>query len=128
MRDLKTDGWRRYPRPSDLDAAATKDIAAVMSGILADPFALSGRPITAIGTSADRTFVTTTCCSMSRVRRSFAMTDPIAERIRKVGGSALKFIGHVWRPQRLLDNDADYVESLDMLAELRGITRRLPRA
>ena len=49
----------------------------------------------------------------------FALTDAIAERIRKVGGSTLKSIGHISRTQRILDNDADYVEPLDMLAELR---------
>ena len=49
----------------------------------------------------------------------FALTDPIAERIRKVGGSTLKSIGHISRTQRVLDNDAEYVEPLDMLAELR---------
>ena len=47
------------------------------------------------------------------------MTDPVAERIRKVGGSTLKSIGHVSRTQRLLDNDEDYVHPPDMLAELR---------
>jgi starvation-inducible DNA-binding protein len=49
----------------------------------------------------------------------FAMTDPIAERIRKVGGRTLRSIGHIGRTQRVLDNDADYVEPSDMLAELR---------
>ena len=49
----------------------------------------------------------------------FAMTDPIAERIRKIGGATLKSIGHIARTQRVLDNDADYVEPQDMLAELR---------
>jgi starvation-inducible DNA-binding protein len=49
----------------------------------------------------------------------YAMTDPIAERIRKVGGSTLRSIGHVARIQRVLDNNADYVDPLDMLAELR---------
>ena len=48
------------------------------------------------------------------------MTDPIAERVRKVGGTTLKSIGHIARTQRVLDNDADYVTPLDMLAELRG--------
>jgi DNA-binding ferritin-like protein len=48
----------------------------------------------------------------------FAMTDPIAERIRKIGGPTLKSIGHISRVQRILDNDADYVEPSDMLAEL----------
>jgi len=48
----------------------------------------------------------------------FAMTDPIAERIRKTGGVTLRSIGHVARIQRIQDNDAEYVEPLDMLAEL----------
>jgi starvation-inducible DNA-binding protein len=62
----------------------------------------------------------------------FAMTDPIAERVRKVGGSTLKSIGHIARIQRISDNDADYVEPLDMLAELREgnemLTARLREA
>jgi starvation-inducible DNA-binding protein len=58
-----------------------------------------------------------------RADQILAMTDPIAERIRKVGGSTLKSIGHVAQMQRLLDNDAEYVEPLDMLAELREDTK-----
>jgi starvation-inducible DNA-binding protein len=49
----------------------------------------------------------------------YAMTDPIAERVRKVGGTTLRSIGHIARTQRVADNDADYVEPEDMLAELR---------
>ena len=48
----------------------------------------------------------------------YAMTDPIAERIRKLGGTTLRSIGHIARTQRILDNDAEYVEPADMLAEL----------
>jgi starvation-inducible DNA-binding protein len=48
----------------------------------------------------------------------FAMTDPVAERVRKLGGSTLKSVGHISRTQRVLDNDADYVEPRHMLAEL----------
>jgi starvation-inducible DNA-binding protein len=59
----------------------------------------------------------------------YAMTDPIAERIRKVGGMTLRSIGHIARLQRIKDNDADYVEARDMLAELRednqSLTARL---
>ena len=59
----------------------------------------------------------------------FAMTDPIAERVRKIGGQTLRSIGHVARLQRVLDNDADYVEPSDMLAELcednKALTTRL---
>jgi starvation-inducible DNA-binding protein len=49
----------------------------------------------------------------------FAMTDPIAERVRKIGGTTIRSIGHISRLQRLDDNDADYVDPMDMLAELR---------
>ena len=55
----------------------------------------------------------------------YAMTDPIAERIRKLGGTTLRSIGHIARMQRVLDNDADYVEPLDMLAELRDDNKEL---
>src|SRR5215467_4315435 len=48
----------------------------------------------------------------------FAMTDPIAERVRKIGGLTLRSVGQISRTQRVLDNDAEYVEPLDMIAEL----------
>jgi hypothetical protein len=49
----------------------------------------------------------------------YAMTDPSLKRIRKLGGATLRSIGHIARTQRVLDNDAGYVEPLDMLSELR---------
>lgn len=55
----------------------------------------------------------------------FVMTDLIAERIRKVGGPTLRSIGHTARTQRVLDNDAEYVEPSDMLAELRDDNKTL---
>lgn len=55
----------------------------------------------------------------------FAMTDPIAERVRKLGGSTLKSVGHISRIQRVLDNDVDYVEPRDMLAELADDNKML---
>jgi len=62
----------------------------------------------------------------------YAMTDPIAERIRKLGGTTLRSIGHIARTQRVLDNDAEFVEPSDMLAELRddntGLVARLREA
>src|SRR5215469_11664360 len=48
----------------------------------------------------------------------YAMSDPIAERVRKLGGATIKSIGQIARLQRVLDNDADYVDPLDMIAEL----------
>jgi starvation-inducible DNA-binding protein len=55
----------------------------------------------------------------------FNTTDVIAERVRKIGGTTLRSIGHVARLQRVTDNDADYVTPLDMLAELREDNSRL---
>lgn len=49
----------------------------------------------------------------------FAMTDDIAERVRKLGGTTIRSIGHITRLKRVADNDADFVEPLDMLGELR---------
>ena len=61
-----------------------------------------------------------------------AMADPIAERVRKIGGPTIKSIGHVARLQRVLDNDADYVDPEGMLAELcednRALAARLREA
>ena len=53
------------------------------------------------------------------------MTDPIAERARKIGGTTLRSIGDISRRQRLLDNDAEYVDPKDMLAELRDDNKSL---
>ena len=55
----------------------------------------------------------------------FAMVDPIAERVRKLGGCTVRSIGHIGRLQRVADNDAEYVEPLDMLAELRDDNKEL---
>src|ERR1022692_2603470 len=52
-------------------------------------------------------------------------TDAIAERVRKVGGTTLRSIAHIARLKRVLDNDADFVTPLDMLAELRDDNKAL---
>ena len=58
----------------------------------------------------------------------FAMTDDIAERVRKIGGTTIRSIGHIERLKRILDNDADYVTAEDMLAELRDDNKQLTAA
>ena len=55
----------------------------------------------------------------------FAISDPIAERVRKIGGTTIRSIGQISKLQRVLDNDAAYVTPLDMLAELRDDNRDL---
>jgi len=49
----------------------------------------------------------------------FSMTDAIAERARKLGGTTVRSIGQISRFQRIADNNAEHVKPLDMIAELR---------
>src|SRR5258705_57972 len=104
---------------TDLSAAATKDIAAAMNGILADVFALCLKTKNFHWHMSGPHFRDYHLLLDEQADQLYAMTDPIAERIRKVGGNTLRSIGHIARTQRVLDNDADYVEPQDMLAELR---------
>jgi starvation-inducible DNA-binding protein len=48
----------------------------------------------------------------------FAMTDMLAERVRKIGGNTLRSIGHITKLKRIVDNDAEFVPAVDMLREL----------
>jgi starvation-inducible DNA-binding protein len=57
----------------------------------------------------------------------FAMTDDIAERARKIGGTTLRSISDITRNQRLKDNNAEFVTPLEMMVELRGDNLQLVR-
>jgi starvation-inducible DNA-binding protein len=125
MHDLKARQMAPMATPTDLDRAATKDIGAAMNAILADAFALYLKTKNFHWHMSGPHFRDYHLLLDEQGGQILAMTDPIAERIRKVGGSTLKSIGHISRTQRLLDNDADYVEPLDMLAELREDNKTL---
>ncbi|PYK39934.1 MAG: DNA starvation/stationary phase protection protein [Verrucomicrobia bacterium] len=118
--------------PTDLTRSATKDIAAAMNAILADVFTLYLKTKNFHWHMSGPHFRDYHLLLDEQGDQLFAMTDPIAERIRKVGGPTLKSIGHISRTQRVVDNDADYVEPLDMLAELaddnKTLTARLREA
>src|ERR1700744_5113621 len=118
--------------PSDLGAEASENISAGMNGILADVFALYLKTKNFHWHMSGPHFRDCHLLLDEQADQLFAMTDPIAERVRKVGGATLKSIGHIARTQRVLDNDAEYVEPEDMLAELREdsstLTARLREA
>lgn len=101
-----------------LDPAATKDIAGAMNAILADVFALYLKTKNFHWHMSGPHFRDYHLLLDEQADQLFAMTDPIAERVRKLGGGTVKSIGHISRMQRVLDNDAEYVEPRDMLAEL----------
>jgi starvation-inducible DNA-binding protein len=103
---------------TDLTPAATKDVAAAMNLILADVFALYLKTKNFHWHMSGPHFRDYHLLLDEHADQLFAMTDPIAERIRKLGGPTLKSIGQIARFQRVEDNDAEYVEPLDMLAEL----------
>jgi starvation-inducible DNA-binding protein len=111
--------------PTDLSSAATKDIAGAMNAILADVFALYLKTKNFHWHMSGPHFRDYHLLLDEQADQIYAMADPIAERIRKVGGATLRSIGHIARIQRVLDNDADYVEPLDMLAELREDNKEL---
>jgi starvation-inducible DNA-binding protein len=103
---------------TDLTRSATKDIAGAMNAILADVFALYLKTKNFHWHMSGPHFRDYHLLLDEHSDQLFAMTDPIAERIRKLGGLTIKSIGHIARIQRVLDNDADYVDPADMIAEL----------
>jgi starvation-inducible DNA-binding protein len=117
---------------TDLSAAAVKDISGTMNAILADVFALYVKTKNFHWHMSGPHFRDYHLLLDEQADQLFAMTDPIAERVRKLGGLTLHSIGQISRTQRVLDNDAEYVEPLGMLAELAGdnkdLTARLREA
>jgi starvation-inducible DNA-binding protein len=105
--------------PTDLGAGASKEIAGAMNMILADVFALYLKTKNFHWHMSGPHFRDYHLLLDEQADQLFAMTDTIAERIRKTGGLTLRSIGHIARIQRVKDNDAEYVDPLDMLAELR---------
>jgi len=105
--------------PTDLGEEASADIAGCINAILADVFALYLKTKNFHWHMSGPHFRDYHLLLDEQADQLYAMTDPIAERIRKTGGSTLRSIGHIARVQRIKDNDAEYVEPLDMLAELR---------
>ena len=111
--------------PTDLTAEATRDLSGVLNTALADVFALYLKTKNFHWHLSGPHFRDYHLMFDEQADQLFAMTDPIAERVRKIGGSTVKSIGQISRLQRVLDNDADYVDPEDMLAELCEDNRTL---
>jgi starvation-inducible DNA-binding protein len=111
--------------PTDLTPAATKEVSGAMNAILADVFALYLKTKNFHWHMTGPHFRDYHLLLDEHAEQIFAMTDEIAERVRKIGGITLHSIGHIARLQRVQDNDADYVEPSDMLAELRDDNKDL---
>ena len=111
--------------PTDLKPNAVRDIAGALNILLADMLALYVKTKNFHWHVSGPHFRDYHLLLDEQADQVFATTDAIAERVRKIGGTTLRSIGHVGRLQRVLDNDADFVTPLDMLAELRDDNKQL---
>jgi len=111
--------------PTDLSHEGVKDLSAAMTVLLADMFALYVKTKNFHWHISGPHFRDYHLLLDEHSEQIFATTDVIAERVRKIGGTTLRSVGQIGRLQRILDNDAEYVTPLDMLAELRDDNKRL---
>ncbi len=111
--------------PAEVDPQAVKDISGALNALLADVFALYVKTKNFHWHMSGPHFRDYHLLLDDHADQMFAMTDDIAERVRKIGGTTLRSIGHIARLQRIADNDAEYVDPGDMLSELREDERAL---
>ena len=111
--------------PTDLGSDAVRDISGALNALLADMFALYLKTKNFHWHISGPHFRDFHLLLDEQADQIFATTDPIAERVRKIGGTTLRSIGEVAARKRLLDNDAPFVTPLDMLAELRDDNKQL---
>jgi starvation-inducible DNA-binding protein len=105
--------------PTDLGQEARKNISGALNALLADVFALYLKTKNFHWHISGPHFRDYHLLLDEHAEQIFAMSDDIAERVRKIGGTTIRSIGHVARLKRIADNDADYVDPLDMLSEVR---------
>jgi len=127
MKTAEAKSRRQAPldTPTDLQRNAVTDISGALNILLADVFALYLKTKNFHWHMSGPHFRDYHLLLDEQSEQIFAMTDDIAERVRKIGGTTLRSVGHVGRLQRVLDNDADFVTPLDMLSELRDDNRQL---
>jgi starvation-inducible DNA-binding protein len=111
--------------PTDLKRNAVPAIAAALNGVLADVFALYMKTKNFHWHMSGPHFRDYHLLLDEQGDQIFAMTDPLAERVRKLGGTTLRSIGGIAKLQRIHDNDAEFVPAAEMLAELRDDNKRL---
>lgn len=125
VRDAKAVRTAPLETPTDLKSNAVRDISGALNILLADMFGLFLKTKNFHWHMSGPHFRDYHLLLDEQAEQIFATTDAIAERVRKIGGTTLRSIGHIGRLQRVLDNDADFVTPTDMLAELRDDNKQL---
>src|SRR5213080_1400945 len=115
----------RLRTPTRLGSEATRDISGALNALAADFFALYLKTKNFHWHVSGPHFRDYHLLLDEQANQLYATTDPIAERVRKLGGTTVRSIGYIAQLQRISDNDAEYVTPLDMLAELREDNARL---
>jgi starvation-inducible DNA-binding protein len=110
---------------SGLEHAAVQTISAALNGLLIDVFALYLKTKNFHWHVSGAHFRDFHLMFDEQSDQLFAMTDPLAERVRKIGGLTIRSIGQVSRQQRITDNDAEYVTPQDMVAELLSDNQKI---
>ena len=111
--------------PTDIPSAAVDKISASLNVLLADAFALYLKTKNFHWHVSGRHFHDYHLLLDEQSDAIFATTDQLAERVRKLGGTTLRSVGHIARLQRSSDNDAEFVAPHDMLVELRDDNSQL---
>jgi starvation-inducible DNA-binding protein len=117
--DAKTRRMAPLATPTNLASNAVQDLSGALTILLADMFALYVKTKNFHWHISGPHFRDYHLLLDEQGDQIFATTDAIAERVRKIGGTTLRSVGHIARLQRIADNEADYVTASDMLAELR---------
>jgi len=113
--------------PTDLSRDAVVEVSAELRQLLADVFALYVKTKNFHWHMSGRSFRDYHLLLDEQAEQIFAMTDDVAERARKIGGTTLRSVGDISRHQRLHDNDEEFVTPNDMLAELSDDNQHLTR-
>ncbi|WP_421998926.1 Dps family protein [Reyranella sp.] len=124
-KDAKSRRTANLATPTDLGANAAREVAGGLNILLADVVALYFKTKNFHWHVSGPHFRDYHLMLDEQATEIDAMTDVIAERVRKLGCSTIKSVGQIKKLQRVLDNDADYVTPLDMLAELREDNQQL---
>jgi starvation-inducible DNA-binding protein len=113
--------------PTDLSPEGVAEISRALRELLADVFALYVKTKNFHWHMSGPHFRDYHLLLDKQGEQIFAMTDDIAERARKIGGTTLHSIGEIAEHQRLKDNEAEFVSAKEMLAELAADNQKLTR-
>ncbi|HEX7979617.1 MAG TPA: DNA starvation/stationary phase protection protein [Gemmatimonadaceae bacterium] len=111
--------------PTDLAPEATREITEALNVVLADVFALYVKTKNFHWHMSGHHFRDYHLLLDEQAAQIFAMTDAVAERVRKIGGLTIHSVGEIARLQHILDNDAEFVSPLDMLKALKDDNKTL---